>query len=118
MIREYEYVRHYYDGKEVSPFVDCYKYLELVPVQYDVVRAALIEIQDNPVAMRQRRSPEPEAPAPDSSGWLIANDLAQFMIMHTNEIKYMCMLGKTIQNPGRKESSHPCPSPTPCTPNS
>ncbi|KAI2503059.1 hypothetical protein MHU86_11407 [Fragilaria crotonensis] len=46
--------------------------------------------------MRQRRSPEPEAPAPDSSGWLIANDLAQFMIMHTNEIKYMCMLGYTF----------------------
>lgn len=93
--------------QEVSPFVDCNNYLVqvLVPVQYDVVRAALIEIQDNPVAMRQRRSPEPEAPAPDSSGWLIANDLAQFMIMHTNEIKYMCMLGKTIQNPGRKESS-------------
>ena len=53
------------------------------------------------IEMKQRRSPEPEAPAADSSGWLIANDLAQFMIMHTNEIKYMCMLGKSTQNHGR-----------------
>ncbi len=55
--------------------------------------------------MKQRRIPEPVAPAADGSDWLIANDLAQFMIMHTNEIKYMCMLGKTIQKYGRIEST-------------
>jgi hypothetical protein len=41
--------------------------------------------------MRRRQGKEPEPK--DSSGWMLANDLAQVMIMHTAEIKYMFMLG-------------------------
>lgn len=47
--------------------------------------------------MKPRRNQEPVVPDVDPTGWLIANDLAQFMIMHTDEIKYMCMLGKVVE---------------------
>ena len=30
----------------------------------------------------------------DPSAWILENDLAQFLLMHTTEIKYMCMFGK------------------------
>jgi hypothetical protein len=43
--------------------------------------------------MKPRRNADP-LPESDPSGWLLDNPLAQFLIMHTNEIKYMCMLGK------------------------
>mmetsp|Transcript_24053 Transcript_24053/g.26571 ORF Transcript_24053/g.26571 Transcript_24053/m.26571 type:complete len:275 (-) Transcript_24053:310-1134(-) len=31
----------------------------------------------------------------DPSAWILENDLAQFLLMHTTEIKYMCMFGYT-----------------------
>jgi hypothetical protein len=29
----------------------------------------------------------------DPTGWLLANSIAEFILMHTAEIKYMCMFG-------------------------
>jgi hypothetical protein len=43
--------------------------------------------------MKARGAPQPPKVEVDPSGWLINNQLAQFMLMHTDEIKYMCMLG-------------------------
>jgi len=34
----------------------------------------------------------------DPTGWMIANALAEFVLMHTNEIKYMCMLAYTFMH--------------------
>mmetsp|Transcript_6690 Transcript_6690/g.10192 ORF Transcript_6690/g.10192 Transcript_6690/m.10192 type:complete len:264 (+) Transcript_6690:51-842(+) len=34
----------------------------------------------------------------DPSGWIIDNDLAQFMLMHKQEIKFMCMFGYTFMH--------------------
>jgi hypothetical protein len=48
--------------------------------------------------MKARVVPQPPKVEVDPSGWLINNQLAQFMIMHTDEIKYMCMLGMMNSN--------------------
>jgi hypothetical protein len=32
----------------------------------------------------------------DPSGWILASSIAEFMLMHSYEIKYMCMLGYTF----------------------
>jgi hypothetical protein len=29
----------------------------------------------------------------DSTGWILDNNFAEFVLMHTNEIRYMCMFG-------------------------
>lgn len=32
----------------------------------------------------------------DPTGWLLESDIAQFLLMHTKEIRYMCMLAYTF----------------------
>jgi len=39
-----------------------------------------------------------DEPVSDPSGWILNNDLAQFLLMHTAEIKYMCMFGYTYMH--------------------
>uniref|UniRef100_A0A7S1V1V1 Uncharacterized protein n=1 Tax=Grammatophora oceanica TaxID=210454 RepID=A0A7S1V1V1_9STRA len=34
----------------------------------------------------------------DSTAWILDNSLAEFLIMHTTEIKYMCMFGYTFMH--------------------
>jgi hypothetical protein len=34
----------------------------------------------------------------DSSAWMIANAFAEFVLFHTDEIKYMCMVGYTFMH--------------------
>jgi len=43
-----------------------------------------------------KKQPEPEPVLiEDPTGWVLDNPLTQFLLLHTNEIKYMCMLGYT-----------------------
>lgn len=55
----------------------------------------------------------------DPTGWMLSNAFADFLIMHTAEIKYLCMFGYTFYhgaldsisngNAGSSfPSSHPC----------
>jgi len=39
---------------------------------------------------------EPEVVVVDHTGWLLASSVAEFILMHTHEIKYMCMFGYTF----------------------
>ena len=39
-----------------------------------------------------------EVPPADPSGWLIENSLADFVLMHTEEIRFMCLLGYTFMH--------------------
>lgn len=34
----------------------------------------------------------------DPTGWMLSNALAEFVLMHTNEIKYMCMFAYTFMH--------------------
>eukprot|EP00545_Synedropsis_sp_CCMP1620_P003442 CAMPEP_0119015150 /NCGR_PEP_ID=MMETSP1176-20130426/10585_1 /TAXON_ID=265551 /ORGANISM="Synedropsis recta cf, Strain CCMP1620" /LENGTH=267 /DNA_ID=CAMNT_0006968419 /DNA_START=40 /DNA_END=843 /DNA_ORIENTATION=- len=57
------------------------------------------------------RRNQPEEPPTDPSGWLLDNGLSQFLIMHTNEIKYMCMLGYTFLHGTKVFSKVPSTAP-------
>jgi len=47
---------------------------------------------------KRLQEPEPEPELVDPSGWMINSPIAEFLLMHTKEIKYMCMLGYTFMN--------------------
>eukprot|EP00525_Craspedostauros_australis_P000756 CAMPEP_0198111420 /NCGR_PEP_ID=MMETSP1442-20131203/3375_1 /TAXON_ID= /ORGANISM="Craspedostauros australis, Strain CCMP3328" /LENGTH=327 /DNA_ID=CAMNT_0043767837 /DNA_START=228 /DNA_END=1211 /DNA_ORIENTATION=+ len=51
---------------------------------------------------RKQEAPAAAEPADtgtaDSSAWILDNGFAEFALMHTNEIKYMCMLGYTFMH--------------------
>jgi hypothetical protein len=44
---------------------------------------------------RKKNVPKEEIPLEDPTAWLINSGLAEFLLMHTIEIKYMAMLGYT-----------------------
>lgn len=44
---------------------------------------------------KKKAVPE-EVPVEDPSAWMLDNPFTSFFLMHTNEIKYMCMLGYTF----------------------
>ncbi|KAG7359923.1 hypothetical protein IV203_035021 [Nitzschia inconspicua] len=44
--------------------------------------------------MGRKKTEEP--PPSDPTGWILDNEFAHFVLMHSNEIKYMCMLGYTF----------------------
>jgi hypothetical protein len=44
--------------------------------------------------MRLRKDPEPEPE--DPTAWLIDSGFAEFLLLHTHEIKYMAMFGYTF----------------------
>lgn len=44
------------------------------------------------MAFGRNKQPEPVEEAADPTGWLIDSSLAQVLLMHTYEIKYMFML--------------------------
>lgn len=46
---------------------------------------------------RKQKVVEQETPA-DPTGWMLANTLAEFVLMHTDEIKYMCMFAYTFMH--------------------
>ena len=39
---------------------------------------------------------EEAAPPPDPTGWMLTSDLAQILLLHTAEIKYMAMFAYTF----------------------
>mmetsp|Transcript_23761 Transcript_23761/g.58218 ORF Transcript_23761/g.58218 Transcript_23761/m.58218 type:complete len:256 (+) Transcript_23761:44-811(+) len=39
-----------------------------------------------------------EIPEVDGTAWIVENEFAEFVLMHTSEIKYMCMLGYTFMH--------------------
>lgn len=43
---------------------------------------------------RKQEEEEPEV-VEDPTAWMINSGVAEFLLMHTNEIKYMAMLGYT-----------------------
>lgn len=53
-----------------------------------------------------------EVPVEDPTAWMLDNPFTTFFIMHTNEIKYMCMLGYTFLH-GHKVFSQLGPSVAP-----
>lgn len=47
--------------------------------------------------MRPRGMPKGvDGPPEDPTGWMLTGILAEFLLLHTKEIKYMCMLGYTF----------------------
>ena len=53
------------------------------------------------MAFGRKKQPEPEPVLiEDPTGWVLDNPLTQFLLLHTNEIKYMCMLGYTYLHGG------------------
>jgi len=47
---------------------------------------------------RRSNDTEPEPVVVDPTGWMIDSPVADFLLMHTNEIRYMCMLGYTFMH--------------------
>ena len=45
---------------------------------------------------KQQKIMKEDVPVEDPSGWIIANAVAEFVLLHTVEINYMCMLGYTF----------------------
>ena len=48
------------------------------------------------MAFGRKKDEEAEAPPADPTGWLLDSGIAEVLIMHTVEIKYMCMLFYTF----------------------
>uniref|UniRef100_A0A7S2MRV2 Uncharacterized protein n=1 Tax=Helicotheca tamesis TaxID=374047 RepID=A0A7S2MRV2_9STRA len=46
---------------------------------------------------RKQKIPEPD-PVVDPTGWMVSSDIAQFLLLHSIEVKYMCMLGYTYMH--------------------
>ena len=45
-----------------------------------------------------RRGKVVEEPVVDPTEWILANAFAEFVLFHTDEIKYMCMLAYTFMH--------------------
>jgi hypothetical protein len=46
--------------------------------------------------MRRGKQPVEEEPPTDPTGWLLSSVFAEFLLMNTHQIKYMCMFAYTF----------------------
>lgn len=46
--------------------------------------------------MKGRKQTEEEPEPVDDTAWLISGSIAEFLLLHTDEIRYMAMLGYTF----------------------
>ena len=70
-------------------------------VEEDCQKIALVPQLDRTAQKmfgKKGQGPKEETMETDPTGWMIDGGLAEFLLMHTNEIKYMAMLGYTYMH--------------------
>lgn len=60
-----------------------------------------------------KRNAQDDEPIDDPTAWMLTSPVAQLLLMHTVEIKYMCMFGYTFLHGGYGQNESILPNLSP-----